>query len=223
MHEVKIFPCVISRMGRPSPITQSHLDSMLMEVNTIFQQVGIHFTYGAPILNIINDGWAQNGLININVANQIRSKMSGTGGLEVYFIPGELSGTGRMRRKMGTWAPSGIILRNSADARTFAHEIGHACGLYDIYIDHDDVVPSFLLENVKREWMSDDWNNGTGCRFYNPLLRQRDLIQRLLMFGNANGSKSDMPRGFVWGLLGDGESGNVCVGRSWMTLSPRSW
>ena len=224
MHEVKIYPCVIhlEDSEQVSPIDQPYLDSLLAEVNTIYRQVGMHFTYAAPILNVTNTIWARFGLSNLRIAGTIRDKMSGTDGLEVYFIPGQLSGTGKGSRKMGEWAPRGIILRNSANAKTFAHEIGHACGLYDIYIDHDDAVSSFLVENVRLEWMNDDWSNGTGCRFYNPVLRQRDVVQRLLMYGNAHESKSDIPRGLVHGLSADDEAGAVKVGRDWMLLSPRS-
>ena len=224
MHEVKIYPCVIhlEDSEQVSPIDQPYLDSLLAEVNTIYRQTGMHFTYGAQILNVTNTMWARFGLSNLRTAGIIRNIMSGTDGLEVYFIPGEFSETVKVPKKMGEWAPRGIILRNSANAKTFAHEIGHACGLYDIYIDHNDVVPSFLLESVRCEWMNDDWSNGTGCRFYDPFLRQRDLVQRLLMYGNVNESKSDIPRGLVHGLSADGEAAAIKVGRDWMSLSPRS-
>ena len=48
MHEVKIYPCAISRMGKPPPITTSQINSMLDEVNVIYRQVGMHFSLGAP-------------------------------------------------------------------------------------------------------------------------------------------------------------------------------
>ena len=35
MHEVKIYPCVISRMGRPPPVTLSQISAMVDEVNVI--------------------------------------------------------------------------------------------------------------------------------------------------------------------------------------------
>jgi hypothetical protein len=222
MHEVKIYPCVIHFKDEESPITQPLLDSMLVEVNAIFRQVGIHFIYGAPILNITNTIWAEKGFVDFSVGNQIRNIMRDTDGVEVYFIPGESTGILRKKRKMGTWTRRGIIVRNSANAKTLAHEIGHACGLCDIFIDHGNTEPSFVLENVKREWMPDDWNNGTGCRFYDPILQHKNIIHRLLMFGNSNETKSDIPWGFVRGLSEDGESGDMSVGRGWMTLSPRS-
>lgn len=224
MHEIKIYPCVIhlEDSEQVDSVDQPHLDSLLAEVNTIFRQVGMHFTYGAPILSVTNSIWAEKGFIDSKIARQIRDKMTDTDGLEVYFIPGELSRTGRRGKHMGTWTPRGIILRNSANGKTFAHEIGHACGLYDIYVAHDGTEPPFLLENVKREWMRADWNNGTGCQFYNRVWCQRDIIGRLLMFGFPSENKSDIPRGFVYGLLKNGTPSDVCVGRDWMTLSPRS-
>ena len=173
-------------------------------------------------MSVTNSIWARYGLSSPRFDDQIRNIMSGTDGLEVYFIPGEPHGITKMKRKMGTWTRRGIIVRNSANARTLAHEIGHGCGLYDIFIDHNDFVPSFLLENAKSEWMQDDWNNGTGCRYYDPVLQHKDIIQRLLMFGNSNEIKSDIPWGFVHGLSKGGEAGDISVGRERMTLSPRS-
>ena len=224
MHEVKIYPCVISRMGRPSPITQSHLDTMLAEVNTIFRQVGMHFSYGASITNVTNDVWAENGLVKSAVGNQIRNILSGTDGLEIYFIPGEKRKPGPGKKfKLGAYNPWGIIMRTSANAKTMAHEIGHACGLHDIYVDRNGFEPSELSDFLVKSRMEDDWSNGTGTRFYELLLRHETVIRRLMMFGEGSDEKSDIPAGSVFGLSEDGVPGSISVGRStWMSWSPFS-
>ena len=224
MHEVKIYPCVISRMGRPSPITQSHLDTMLAEVNTIFRQVGMHFSYGASITNVTNDVWAENGLVRSSIGNQIRNIMSGKDGLEIYFIPGEKRKPGPGKKfKLGVYNPWGIIVRTSANAKTMAHEIGHACGLHDIFVDKDGLEPSELSDFLVKDRLKDDWSNGTGTRFYELLLRHETVIRRLLMFGERSDEKSDIPTGSVFGLSEDGVAGAISVGRStWMSWSPFS-
>ena len=208
MHEVKIYPCVISRMGRPSPITQAHLDSMLAEVNAIFRQVGMHFTYGAPITNVVNDVFAINGLINTNVATQIRRLMSGTDGLEIYFIPG----SGQDEEPLGRYNPYGIIVKNICNAKTMAHEIGHACGWNDIYTKRRKFEPSELSQSLRCEWIPNDWNNGSGCRFYDPMLSQKDVIQRILMHGEGGNTKVDIPSGSVHALSAGGVVMKVNVG-----------
>jgi len=208
MHEVKIYPCVISRMGRPSPITQAHLDSMLVEVNAIFRQVGIHFTYGALITNVTNDVFAENGLINTNVATQIHNLMGGTDGLEIYFIPG----CEEEYEPLGRYNANGIIVRNICNAKTVAHEIGHACGWNDIYIRKRKFEPSELFQGLRREWMPNDWNNGSGCRFYDPMLSQRNVIQRILMYGEGGNIKVDIPSGEVHALSASGVVKKVNVG-----------
>jgi len=208
MHEVKIYPCVIHSEDEETSITQPLLDSMLMEINTIFRQIGIHFTYGAPITNVVNDVFAINGLINTNVATQIRGLMSETDGLEIYFIPG----SGQDEEPLGRYNPYGIIVKNICNAKTMAHEIGHACGWNDIYIKRRKFEPSELSQGLRREWMPDDWNNGSGCRFYDPMLSQKDVIQRILMHGEGGNIKVDIPSGEVHALSARGVVKKVNVG-----------
>ena len=86
----------ISCMARPIELRDSadylvsaaHVGAMLDEVNVIFRQVGLHFSVGAPLRVVENDQWAQYGLLRRDCGNAIRNIMSGTGGVEVYFIPG---------------------------------------------------------------------------------------------------------------------------------------
>ena len=224
MHEVKIYPCVISRMGRPSPITQSHLDTMLAEVNTIFRQVGMHFSYGAPITNVTNSTWTENGLIDQFTGSKVRNIMYGTDGLEVYFISGLNTDDERKKDEpIGKCNSYGIILRYGASANVLAHELGHACLWPDIYVRRKKNEPEILKEYLRSSWMPDDWDNGTGQRYYGQLLQQRDMIERLLMHGVDKGVHVDMPLGPVYGLGKDGVVGLMNIGRNGvMTFSPIS-
>lgn len=199
----------ISCMARPIelrdsanyPITAAHVGALLDEVNVIFRQVGLHFSVGAPLRVVENDQWAQYGLLRRDCGNAIRNIMSGTGGVEVYFIPGADAETENARNEpLGTHNPYGIVVKTIASGSALAHEIGHACGWYDIYNDEEGFDVSELLLGMRSEWLPNDWNNGTGGRFYDPLLTQYALIQRLLMYGRDNAVHSDIPAGNVYGL-----------------------
>ena len=225
MHEVKIYPCVIHSKDRVNPVTQASLDAMLTEINTIFRQVGMHFSSGAPISNVVNGVWTREGLVNNIVKSKIRNIMSGTDGLEIYFILGLDAGDRRKKDEaIGRYNEFGIILRANASAIAVAHEIGHACLWPDIYFRKDGYEPSELFRGLSESWMPDDWNNGTGCRFYDLVLSQRDVIKRLLMHGEDNEGHVDIPMGEVHGLAKDKILGGLNVGRiGVMTYSPRSY
>ena len=225
MHEVKIYPCVIHSKDRVNPVTQASLDAMLTEINTIFRQVGMHFSYGAPISNVVNGVWTREGLVNNIVKSKIRNIMSGTDGLEIYFILGLDAGDRRKKDEaIGRYNEFGIILRANASAIAVAHETGHACLWPDIYFRKDGYEPSELFRGLSESWMPDDWNNGTGCRFYDLVLSQRDVIKRLLMHGEDNEGHVDIPMGEVHGLAKDKILGGLNVGRiGVMTYSPRSY
>ena len=224
MHEVRIYPCVISRRDHPSSVNVAKISAVLDEVNVIFRQVGMHFSLGSPPIIIENDQFARWGLASRNIGKQIRNIMSGTDGIEVYFVPGlEEDEAKEHFQPLGTCSPYGIIVSYLVHPSTLAHEIGHACGLCDIYFRRDNMTPPSLLQGVRESWLPGDWNNGTGCRFYSPILTQQDLIQRLLMFGEGDGTKADIPYGMVFGLSARDGLQDINVGRGvFMSLSPRS-
>lgn len=89
-----------------------------------------------------------------------------------------------------------------------------ACGWGDIYCKNGDYVIAELYQGVKQDWMEDDWNNGTGCRFYDQMLTQRAVIPRLLMHGVKAVGQCDIPLGGVFGQTKGGETGVVNVGRN---------
>ena len=145
--------------------------------------------------------------------------MSGMNGLEIYFITGE----GGKTEPLGTHNSYGIIIKASANAKTIAHEIGHACGWGDIYCKNGDNIITELYGNVKQSWMPADWGNGTGCRFYVPMLALYEIIGRLVMYGKGSDMKCDIPMGSVYGRAADGTLGNISVGKgSMLTTSPIS-
>ena len=219
MHEVLIYPCTVVDDEDESPITLSQIAEMLNEVNVIYRQVGMQFSLGASLLCVTNDVWARDGLVNSSIGDQIRNIMSGRTGIEVYFI----SGSGMPNEPRGSYTVHGIIVKKSVNANTLAHEIGHACGWYDIYRGIGNGVDAALINPVCQEWLPGDWNNGTGSRFYDPGLLQSEVIPRLIMYKYGSDSKSDIPAQSVYGLPESGGLGFIGVGRSpVMTYTPSS-
>lgn len=86
------------------------------------------------------------------------------------------------------------MITTRASAYAVAHEIGHACGLKDIYVGK---CPFPIAENalVEKDWVPNDWAGGYGG------LKHRELIiKRLLMYGVASATPGyDIPAGTVWG------------------------
>ena len=83
-------------------------------------------------------------------------------------------------------------------------------------------MPSEMSQSLRQSWMPSDWNNGTGCRFYDPMLVQRDIILRLLMHGVNFGGQADIPADRVFGQAEDGLTGKMTVGLGDMRMPPPS-
>ncbi len=57
-----------------------------------------------------------------------------------------------------------------------------------------------------------DWNNGSGVRYYRHSISQEDIIQRLLMCGISGVNHRDLSSGSIYGFTADGSTGLVDVG-----------
>ena len=202
MLQIPVYPCTITDGDLPSPIIESHLASLLSEVNIIFRQVGLSFYLGASVTNVVNEEWAEKGLMNATCQKNIRNILNNTGGVEVYFVDG-LKGNHKLLRDQPNGSANiyGIIVKNSISAITLAHEIGHLCHWKDIYARGRKSVPEELDLEVSQQWLPNDWNNGTGGRFYPMFLSQSEAIRKLLMYGEGSASKADISAGNVYGLI----------------------
>jgi len=82
---------------------------------------------------------------------------------------------------------------------TLAHEVGHSCGLCDIFIVDNEKSPtlSIIGEPVGQEKMPMDWANN-----YHPQgIKLDEIVQRLLMYGSPIGfTGSRIPRGSLYGI-----------------------
>ena len=227
--EVKIYPYTISKEGRQSAVTEERLQNLIDEVNVIFRQAGMHFSKGGPIVSWENDVWAEAGLTDGIVARRIRGQLGSAreDGVNVFFIPGRGE---KLRRKwrepIGTTESPKcmIIIRESASGASLAHEIGHCCGLCDIYVERASDRSTSADRVVIRNFMEDDWNNGTGCRFYPTGLSMEFLSKRLLMYGVGGEAAFDIPLGPIEGMAKDKGQGKLNVGQSKgvFTRLPRS-
>lgn len=111
---------------------------------------------------------------------------------------------------------------------TLAHELGHACGLEDIYPD------SFWKLNVNSLWMKKDCTYKkipdsimSVPGYYNYYLMHENLIERLLMYGaSINDSyvffdKYDISSGKVYGNDKTGRSRDIKTGLEDMDRTPK--
>ena len=116
------------------------------------------------------------------------------------------------------WNPYGIIIEASASAATIAHEMGHACGLEDIYSEYTG--SNFVIEvsgTISKIRMPDDWGR------YSSDTDQGDFVKRLLMYGVDDRDGVDIPYGDVYGAWYDAANMDAAYtnSNSWHTsLAP---
>ncbi|MDD4440725.1 MAG: hypothetical protein PHX41_02400 [Kiritimatiellae bacterium] len=109
----------------------------------------------------------------------------------------------------------GVVLRNCAQRdHVFAHELGHACGLADIY-------PVFgPLREIKRHLIPQDCSGLYEKGYYSSSVDMDSLIQRLLMNGYNDPSCKDISYGPVFGKGKNGSSALQNTGVSGMNRQP---
>ena len=166
--------------------TQDTVSNIVSGVNEIYSQVCMKFEIDS--ISVTNDSY----LANVHLTNQtqwvaLSSIGRNTGMLELYFVPTLEGGATAFHSRFG------IVVGPSANARTLSHEIGHACGLPDVYVRHRGT--SLQVQGLpSKDRMPDDWG------WYPPSLTQQQLLQRLLMYGVFSSSKADLLFGDIYGL-----------------------
>ena len=195
-----------NRFGTRYAADESRVRGMVAGANKIFEQVGISFYIDSITYTNRDDLLSIKKDVISNVPGEINYRQErlyelvgfshNTQGVELYFIDEIDPDT------IGINTPFGAVLSASADANVLAHELGHACGAKDIYPCSRYDANVFLLDNsVKENNLPDDWNNGEGFRYYEALLRQEDLVKRLLMCGFNYSDNLDMTSGTVRGFV----------------------
>lgn len=167
--------CAIVEDGeRGSFINMTEISNKVTEVNRIFRQVAMSFEIQSCIQT--NDALlATVVLTNANQRARLYSILPNGDGLKVIFV-NDIEDAA-----VACWNPYGIIVESSTSAIDIAHELGHACGLGDVY---DDVFGSNFVISVSgvvgKNRMPDDWGRYSGS------LEQSVFVRRLLMYGFAN-------------------------------------
>ena len=201
---VKVYVWIVRKNDGTDPATtEAQVTNLIAQANDIFRQVAmtlvlqgsINYTNCTYWLNVekAGDDWPE--------YNTISAITNGTGGVEMYFVDTIQDATGMN-------GANGLILSDSANFRTTAHEIGHTCGLNDIYLSEGGSNVTGLVTSI---WDPDDWNNGPSPQYYDRSLLQEDLIQRFLMYGYQSDAKSDIPRGKIQGVWYDWQ----LIGGTW--------
>ena len=194
--------------------TENEVRSMMVDVNKIYEQIGVSFYIDS--ISYTNRGdWLDierrdDPLRRENYIKrrEIVNTVGNTGGLELYFI-------NRLANKReADHDIFGIVLSTNATAKALAHELGHAFGCKDIY--HERKINGSLVklqdEKLDMSKAPYDWNNGSGVRYYSSKMRQSNLICTLLMCGYSFPYAGDMSFGSVYGLTSHGGEGLVDVG-----------
>ena len=180
--------------------TPTEVSNMVAQVNEIYEQVGMKFVIDSismmPYDGIMLD-LNPNSDDFPNIVSNICSIASGTGGLEIYFVYSLGDSWG------GNYGPPGqsfgIVLEAGAGALVLAHEIGHSCGLQDIYYETED-IPA-LTGDLFHDGMAGDWGSeSVDEHYYSPVMTQREIIQGLLMHGVRETANVDLSCGDIHGI-----------------------
>ena len=92
----------------------------------------------------------------------------------------------------------GMAVSADAPLMTFAHELGHAFGLRDLY-DYDG-GDGLVSEGKVRPL---NWSGGEGTGYYSPTLAYRDLAYRCIMEKTRpSATRGDIPLDSLTGMSG---------------------
>lgn len=172
-----------------TPSSREKVEAMMPFVNKVFAQVAMSFEV-ASFSTITNATLATVLMSDTNKIDDICNITNETGGVEVYFVESVES------EELAFTIGQTVIMGSRAGARTLAHELGHVCGLQDIYDWHLGTT-NVVTGPPSRSRMPDDWG------WYGDGVSQAAVIRRLLMYGysvSGNDVRCDISYGDVYGL-----------------------
>jgi hypothetical protein len=203
---VKVIPMTVvtAKVGlvvhaESNVVTEFHVDQTLSEANLLLAQIGLHIVRQDSVEYIADTEWEPFYDLNANssaLVDALLGKLSQPDGLEVYFVHAIMEGPGG--EAMGFHVNhKGIVMSATGSGRTLAHEVGHACGMPDIYVTNS-VAGTSVTGAMTPDGLPDDWGKygdggESGATF-------EDVLPRLLMYGYATGGKGDVPSGSCMGL-----------------------
>lgn len=177
---------IVGNDGGDTAFTCDDVSNLVNGVNEIYSQVALSFVIDS--ISYTNNTY----LSDLTYTNAVQRAAicnitNNTGGLELYFIrsiggrPTSFSGKG------------GIVIGPRANARTVSHEIGHSCGLTDIYNFYRGTALA-VYDSPSKDRMPDDWG------WYPSSVSHSNIVERLLMYGFRSDVKADISYGDVFGL-----------------------
>lgn len=178
--------------GSNPAMSGDDFSALLPTVNAYFAQVGMSF-YLRSQQTIASNEW-RTIVYGSEAADELRRKIPATGGVKMFAVENVVGGA------QAFCGDRGIIFSRQCSANTIAHELGHACGLDDIYIQKTFTNAANVGVTVAVEGpassgrMPLDWG-----RYENGVL-QSTLIEKLLMYGGVSGTECDLTAGDVYGV-----------------------
>lgn len=226
-----------------SPVCSAEaVDQMILDANEVLRQVGVRLhrerdveSISIPRSGIIaaNDLSVQGNMLTFS---NLVGHVSNTGGLELYVVSGirDVS-DGSAQLTVGLHCARGIaVVGQVGSGMVFAHEVGHALGMRDIYADNGGSL--LTLEEVRQYSVPYDWSGGCegvdnnlpwhdlmpsgSSRYYRLGALQSELVRRMLMNGCADRASAqfsgesipDITYGSVFGVDVEGEGLMVPTG-----------
>ena len=175
------------------PVMDSgNLTNKIPEINAYFAQVGMSFYFRSQAA--ISNTEYRVVAYGSEKADVLRRSIPATGGVKLFAVE-------RIGEDVQAFCGEyGIIFTPQCSANTIAHELGHACGLDDIYIQKtftnaaNEEITVAVVGLASSEWMPLDWGR------YEKGVLQSALIEKLLMYGAASGTECDLTAGDVYGV-----------------------
>lgn len=169
-----------------NPTSAMQISNELSEVNRIFRQVAMSFRIATCVCT--NDSEIVS-IVETNEVQLVRlmSILDCGEGLNLYFVS-RIIGEGAAFH-----TDYGIVFDRDFSAAQIAHEIGHACGLNDVY-DWADGANVVINGESRKGWMPYDWGR------YKSVGSHDLILKRLLMYGYNSDSGSDITYGDIYGL-----------------------
>ena len=193
--------------GGDAPITQGEIAPIITDANKILKQKALTLQWSGTANYTNREEWLDI-TDAMNPTNAVLFSLlnctNNTGGLEVYFTKtlkdGDI-GLGGVNTYWGLALSKGDGSdEHGYSGHVLAHEIGHQCGLDDIYVSMTNMTTLVVEGTLSSIRLPRDWGEG----YYPRNLMQGDLIQRILMYGVSSGPTSypgiDIPSGQVYGL-----------------------
>ncbi|MBQ7252179.1 MAG: hypothetical protein IJS32_06225, partial [Kiritimatiellae bacterium] len=213
--------------GQNPAMTVAHFDELLTVANQIWEQAAVEFHRASSVMYIDKTDWQVISTTdNLAEYHEMQSTNSNTGGIEIYCIQRFENNRYNALTSIRTNAMGGTTLTTNATARTLAHELGHVCGLLDIYTNRvsngvTNELPSTLPAN--KNWIPRDWCEEAPLGGYGEV-PQTEIIHRLLMYGVGVTRAVDIPAGKITGLNTAGATNSISVGLwNMKTRNPKHW